>query len=136
MNNVTILLVTLLCVSGCSSISDISTDPRFSEVLGRDIPLKEQAVVCSGKPLKTGLWSFVDYELIYDEDQKGSCTFGETVGVLKIGSPIDIYEVKVHKTFGVKTASDLYFIARSSSLGTSKQSFYISMGSLASLIHL
>ena len=122
------IFLLLLVLAGCTSISDVSTNPDFSEFLGHEITLKRQVLACRDSPLKTESGSFVEAELIYNINQISSCPFGETIGLLPAGSKLLISKVEKHKINSVKTATKVYFIGSSNMPNGTQFDFYYLYG--------
>ena len=128
MKKLTIIIGILLALTGCSSISDVSTNPDFSSFVGQEITLKKQVLVCRESPLKTELGSYIETELIYNINQNSHCFFGETVGLLPAGNKLQISKVEKHRMSGVKTATHIYFIGSTNMPNGDRVKFYYMYG--------
>ncbi|MCP4974846.1 MAG: hypothetical protein GY931_01675 [Maribacter sp.] len=128
MNKSIQIIAIFLVLAGCTSISDISTNPEFSEFLAHEITLNKQLLVCRDEPLKTMSGSSIASELIYNINQKSSCSFGDTIGLLPVGSKLRISKVEKHKISNVKTATKIYFIGSSNMPNGAQLEFYYMYG--------
>jgi hypothetical protein len=122
------IIAITLALAGCTSISNVSTNPEFSEFVGHELTLKKQVLVCRDKPLKTESGSYADFKLIYNINQNSRCFFGETVDLLLPGSKLLISKVEKHEIFDVKTTTHIYFIGSSNLQNGSPFEFYYMYG--------
>ena len=105
-------LAVFALLTGCTSISDVSRDERFSRFTNSTIVLSEQVLVCQDRPLATKSGARIQNGLIYNINEITSCPFGRTVGILLPGAKIQIDRIERHHVIDVFSYVHIYFIGR------------------------
>ena len=108
-----LVLIYVLLLFSCSSISDHSDDESFSHIVDKEVSLTKSLLVCESKPLKTQDAKQISYELSYRRNSPNKCAFGTIIEKLPIGATIIIHRIEKHSILGTKPVEHWYFIGQS-----------------------
>jgi hypothetical protein len=115
-------------ISGCVSITVVSSDPNFSAFISGPIVLKKPVLVCEDAGLNTKSKGSVSYRLLYNINNISSCPFGKTIGKLPVGKDIYVSSIEKHRASGLKSATKVYFVGATSLSGLGEFNFYYLYG--------